>query len=96
MALRRPLVADKYRSGHAFTGEYQTCLARITRRLESLAIKFGVESPECVPSRMFDAIRHGSKVTGREITQMVGGPDTSACDIGCVVNNPEAGAYADG
>ena len=96
MALRRPLVADKYRGGHAFAGEYQTCLVHITRFLESLAIKFGVESPECVLYRMFDAIRHDSKVTGLEITRMVGGPNTSACDTGRVVNNPEARAYADG
>ena len=95
-APRGPLVADKYRGGYAFTGEYQTCLARITRHLESLAVRFGVESPECVPYRMFDAIRRDSKVAGLEITQMVGGPNVFACDTGRVANNPEARAYADG
>ena len=60
-----------------------------------MAIKLGVESTECVLYRMFDAIRHDSKVIGREITEMVGGPNVSVCDAGRVVNNPEARAYAD-
>ena len=38
MVLARPLGADGYRGGHAFTGGLQTCVVHVEQKLEGIAI----------------------------------------------------------
>ena len=72
MVLDRPLLADMYRGGNAFRNVFQACLIHIEQWLESLAVKYGVCSPEHVLYMMFDKVRAASKAAGRVTTEMAG------------------------
>ena len=95
MVLNRPLLADMYRGGYAFTNVFQACLIHIERWLESLAVKYGLGSPEHILYVMFDRVRAASKAAGRVTTEMAGGPLESACDIDGALRNPQIREYAD-
>ena len=95
MVLNRPLVADKYRGGNAFVGEYQTCIVHLERHLESFAITAGAGSLEHTLYLMFDDIREDAKAAAAHITEMAGGPMVSACDTGRAMRNPRIRQYAE-
>ena len=95
MVLNRPLVADKYRGGNAFVGEYQTCIIHLERHLESFAIAAGAGSLEHTLYLMFDGIREDAKAAAAHITEMAGGPVKSACDTGRAMLNPQIRQYAE-
>ena len=85
MALDIPLIADMYRAGNAFTGQYQTCCVHVWRKSESLAIKFDVGSPEHTYSTMLLDTYDNAKDAAAHVTELAGGPDRTACDIGGAV-----------
>lgn len=80
--LNRPLIADMYCGGQAFSGEYQTCCIHVWRKSESLAIKFGVESPEHTYCTMLLNAYRAATDAAAYVTELAGGPSKSACDIG--------------
>ncbi len=82
MVLDRPLVADMYRGGSAFRGDYQTCIVHVWRKAESLAIEHGIDSPEQTYSKMLLDIYYAAKGAAAAVTAMAGGPADSACRIG--------------
>ena len=82
MVLDRPLVADMYRGGGAFRGDFQTCIVHVWRKSESLAITHGIHSPEETYSRMLLDIYDAAKDAAAAVTEMAGGPADSACQIG--------------
>ena len=82
MVLDRPLVADMYRGGGAFRGDYQTCFVHVWRKAESLAIEHGIDSPEQTYSQMLLDIYYAAKEAAAAVTEMAGGPTDSACRIG--------------
>ncbi len=82
MVLDRPLVADMYRGGSAFRGDYQTCIVHVWRKAESLAIEHGIDSPEQTYSKMLLDTYYAAKEAAAAVTAMAGGPADSACQIG--------------
>ena len=82
MVLTRPLIADMYRGGRAFSGQFQTCDVHVWRKSESLAIKFGVESPEHTYNTMLLNLYKAAIDATAHVTERAGGPSKSACDIG--------------
>ena len=85
MVLDRPLVADMYRGGSAFRGDYQTCIVHVWRKAESLAIEHGIDSPEQTYSKMLPDTYYAAKEAAAAVTAMAGGPADSACQIGLPV-----------
>ena len=63
--------------------------------LESLAVRYGVGSPEHVLHVMLDRVRAASKAAGKVPTERAGGPLESACDITGVLLNLQIREYAD-
>jgi hypothetical protein len=82
MVLDRPLVADMYRGGNAFRGDYQTCIIHVWRKGESLAVAHGIDSPEQTYSRMLLDVYRDAKDAAAAVTRMAGGPADSACRPG--------------
>ena len=82
MALTRPLIADMYRGGFAFRGEYQTCCVHVWRKSESLAVKFGVESPEHTYCTILLNTYRATTDAAAHITKLASGPNKPTCDIG--------------
>ncbi len=86
MALNRPFVADMYRGGCAFAGEFQSCFVHVNRKSEGLAIRHGIDSFEYVLYVMMRGIYHDAKAAAARTLEMAGGQAVqSACDIGAAV-----------
>ncbi len=86
MVLNRPFVADMYRGGYTFGGEFQSCFVHVNRKSEGLAIRHGIDSFEYVLYVMMRGIYHDAKAAAARTLEMAGGQAAqSACDIGAAV-----------
>ena len=86
MVLNRPFVADMYRGGYTFGGEFQSCFVHVNHKSEGLAIRHGIDSFEYVLYVMMRGIYHDAKAAAARTLEMAGGQAAqSACDIGAAV-----------
>lgn len=69
-------------------GDLQRCLVHIHRKIEDLAMKGSLDSPEYLRYLMFQKIYHDAKEMAAEVTRRAGGPIRSAGSIDIIRRMP--------